>query len=69
LNIFHFARQREDGQWIHKPSASQPAHNVNAQGTYLLGTDLSNVPWGHMKLITYLRAPWAGVAVAKGDWS
>lgn len=69
LNIFHFARQREDRQWVHKPGPSQPAHNVTAKGDYLLGTDLSNVPWGHIQLITYLRAPWTGVVVSNGNWA
>jgi hypothetical protein len=63
---FHFARQDEKRQWVHKPSAPQDAHNM--QGGYILGTDLSNVPWQPFRLLTYLRAPWTGVAVAKGDW-
>lgn len=67
VNLFHFARQREDRQWVHKPSAAQDPHNM--QGGYLLGTDLSNVPWQPFTLITYLCAPWAGVAVAKGDFA
>jgi hypothetical protein len=65
-NSFHFARQDEQRQWVHKPSAAQNAHNM--QNQYILGTDLSNVPWQPFTLIAYLRAPWAGVAVARGNW-
>lgn len=65
-NSYHFARQERDGQWVHKPSARQLAHNM--VNSWLLGTDLSNVPWAPAVLITYLRAPWSGVVVASGSW-